>query len=85
MMPEEDAKVFSEAYDIWNLYRWTEMKTDDQWIALAEACRDFAEKHRWRENPLVFRIATAMIDALSDMYANGKKPKIPDYFGRDDL
>jgi len=85
MMPEEDAKIFAEAYDIYSKFRWTEMKADVQWMALAEACRDFAEKHRWRENPLAFRIATAVLDALGDMYSNGKKPKIPDYFGRDDL
>ena len=84
-MPEEDARIFGEAYEIYNRYRWTEMKDEKQWMALAEACRDFAEKHRWRENPLANRIATAVLDALGDMYSGGKRPKIPDYFGRDDL
>lgn len=84
-MPDEDARIYGEAYEIYSKYRWTEMKTDGQWMALADECRDFAEKHCWRENPLAYRLALAVIDTLGDMYAGGKRPKIPDYFGRDDL
>lgn len=85
MMPEEDAKIFSEAYEIYSKYRWTEMRTEEQWISLADECRDFAEKHRWRENALAFHLAQAVLDTLGEMYRNGKKPPIPDYFGRSDL
>ena len=84
-MQEEDAKIYAEAYEIWNRYRWTELTTDAQWMELAEACRDFADRHGGQENPLAFRIGAAILEALGDMYAGGKKPKIPDYFGRDDL
>lgn len=84
-MPENDARVFSEAFDLYNTYRWTEMKTEDQWIALADACRDFAEKHNWRENPLVFHLAQLVLDVLGKLYQNGQKPPIPDYIGRADL
>ena len=84
-MPDEDAKIFSEAYGIYNKYRWTEMKTDDQWMAFSDEVRDFARAHNWPKNPLAKRIAVMLLDVFGDMYRNGQKPAIPDYFGRDDL
>ena len=84
-MPDEDAKIFSEAFRIYNKYRWTEMKTDDQWISLSNEVRDFAEAHRWRTNALALRISFMLLDVFNDLYKNGRKPEIPDYFGRSDL
>ena len=84
-MPEEDAKIFSEAFEIYNKYRWTEMKTPEQWEALTNEVGAFADRHQWRTNQLTKRIGHMLLDIFSDMYRNGRKPSIPDYFGRDDL
>jgi hypothetical protein len=61
------------------------MKSPEQWTALADEVRDFAEAHRWRENPLAMRAGMMLMDVFDDLYRNGKKPEIPDYFGRSDL
>lgn len=84
-MPDEDGKIFAEACRIYEKYRWTEMKSPEQWTALADEVRDFAEAHRWRENPLAMRAGMMLMDVFDDLYRNGKKPEIPDYFGRSDL
>ena len=84
-MPDEDGNIFAEACRIYEKYRWTEMKSPEQWMELADEVRDFAEKHRWRENALALRAGMMLMDVFSDMYRDGKKPEIPDYFGRSDL
>ena len=84
-MPEDDAKVFQDAFSLYNKYRWAEMKSPEQWMAFADEVRDFAEAHRWRENPLTERMGMMLMDLFNDLYENGKKPPIPDYFGRSDL
>ena len=84
-MPEEDAKVFQGAFEIYNKYRWTEMTSDTQWKALWDELRDFSEAHRWRENVLVTAMASMLVDVFCDLYRDGKKPAIPDYFWRSDL
>lgn len=85
MMPDEDAKIFSEAFEIYNKYRWAEMTSDDQWIAFTDDVRDFADKHKWKENTLAARIGVMLLEVFSELYRDGKKPVIPNYFGRDDL
>ncbi len=84
-MPDEDAKIFNEAFRIYNKYRWTEMRTDSQWIDLSNEVRDFAEKYHWRTNQLAAHMGYMLLEVFNDLYKNGKKPEIPDYFGRDDL
>lgn len=84
-MPDEDAKIFSEAFQIYNKYRWTEMVSTDQWNALTDEIRDFAERHQWRTNRLTSCIGSMLLDLFNELYRNGQKPPIPDYFGRSDL
>lgn len=84
-MPEEDARIFSDAYELYEKYRYTEMRTDEQWAAFVNEVRSFAERHAWRENKLAERLGLSLIDTLNDLYADGKKPAFPDYFGRSDL
>lgn len=84
-MPEEDAKVFQDAFGIYNKYRWTEMQSDAQWEALWADLKEFAEAHRWRESVLARAMVAMLTDVFCEMYRGGKKPVIPDYFGRSDL
>jgi hypothetical protein len=83
-MPDEDEKIFGDIYRIYNEYRWRKLAEDD-FIRMTNEVAAFAEIHRWKENPLAFRLAQAILDTFNDMYAGGKVPKIPDYFGRSDL
>lgn len=83
-MPE-DAKIFGECYEIYEKYRSVLIETDEQWTELAEDVRQFAERNDWRNNPLANRLALSLLDTFNDMYRDGKKPVMPDYFGRSDL
>lgn len=83
-MPE-DAKIFGECYELYEKYRPVLIETDEQWAALAEDVRQFAERNDWRNNPLANRLALSLLDTFNDMYRDGKKPVMPDYFGRSDL
>ena len=83
-MPDEDGKIFSEAFELYNKYRWHEIQTDE-WIQLSNDIRDFAEAHQWKDNPLAKYIGFMLLDVFNELYKNGNKPAIPDYFGRSDL
>ena len=83
-MPDEDAKIFSEAFQIYNKYRWTEMKKE-QWDAFTTEVRDFAWKYQPKSNVLATQMAFMLLDVFNELYKNGQKPPIPDYFGRSDL
>ncbi len=84
-MPEDDGRLFGEVYDLYNKYRWTEMQTEQQWMDLSNDVLILANKYHWSENPLAMRLCIAILDAIGDMYKDGKKPPMPDYFGRTDL
>lgn len=83
-MPSEDEKIFGDIYRIYNDFRWRILKGED-FIDLTNAIAACAELHKWKENPLAFRLAQAMLDTFNDLYKDGAVPKIPDYFGRSDL
>lgn len=84
-MPEEDGKIFQEAFGIYNKYRWEEIKTPERWKELMDEIRDFAVRYRYAENVLAVHMSCMLIDTFNDLYKDGKKPVIPDYFGRNDL
>ena len=83
-MPEDDARIFGEAYELWNKWRWQEIH-DNKWIEFAQDLGTFASRNNWKDNPLTDRLTSALFDAIGDLYVNGKRPMIPDYFGRSDL
>lgn len=83
-MSNEDREIFADAFKLFDKYRSIEMKEDD-WKRFVKDVGMFAEKHKWQENPLAHRIGMALIDTFDDLYKAGKKPEIPDYFGREDL
>ena len=83
-MPEQDEQIFGEIYNIYNKYRW-HILSEQEMIALTNEVAAFAEIHRWKQNPLAYRLACAMVDVFNDFYAGGKVPQITDYIGRSDL
>lgn len=84
MMPEQDEKIFGEAYELYNRFRWRILK-DDDFIELTNAIAALAEKYGWKHNPLANRICSMLFDVFNDMYKDGHVPAVPDYFGRSDL
>lgn len=83
MMPEEDAKIFGEAYALYEKWRSVLITELDQWLQITNEFHQFVERNSG--NPLALRLATGIMDTFDDMYRNGKQPVIPDYIGRGDL
>lgn len=83
-MPEEDTRIFGEAYEIYNKWRWKKLDESD-WIHFAEDLGSFSARNDWQNNPLTKRLTDALFDVFGDMYRNGATPAMPDYFGRSDL
>ena len=83
-MPETDAKIFGEAYELYNRFRWRVLK-DEDFIELSNAIAALAEKYDWQHNSLAYRIASMLFDVFNDLYKDGRVPAVPDYFGRSDL
>ena len=83
-MPETDEKIFGEAYELYNRYRWRILK-DEDFIQFSNDIAALAAKYDFQHNPLANRIALMLFDVFNDLYKDGRVPAIPDYFGRSDL
>jgi len=83
-MPETDEKIFGDAYEIYNKYRWRILKEED-FLQLSNDISALAQKYDWQHNPLADRTAQMLIDVFNDFYKDGRVPAVPDYFGRSDL
>jgi hypothetical protein len=83
-MPETDEKIFGDAYEIYNKYRWRILKEED-FLQLSNDISALAQKYDWQHNPLADRAAQMLIDVFNDFYKDGRVPAVPDYFGRSDL
>ena len=83
-MPEDDARIFGEAYQIYETWRSKIIKKEE-FIDLNMELAGFAERNKWKENPLTHRLSMALFDIFDDLYRDGKVPVLPDYFGRSDL
>lgn len=82
-MPENDAKIFGEAYEIYNKWRWKVIKPAE-FVDLNMELADFIARND-EKNPLTMRLAVALFETFDDLYSGGKVPAVPDYFGRSDL
>ena len=82
-MPEEDGKIFGEAYRIYEKWRSVEIDSPEEWIMITQELQAFVARNP--ANPLALRLATGIMDTLDDLYRNGKKPQICSYTGRSDL
>lgn len=82
-MPEEDAKIFQEAYQLYDKWRGVQIRTGEQWIHVTNEMQDLVLKHPG--NRLAMRMAIGLMDAIDDLYHDGAVPAVPDYIGRGDL
>ncbi len=83
-MPETDEKIFGEAYELYNRYRWRILKDEDFLQLSNDICR-LAAEHDFQHNPLANHISLMLFDVFNDLYKDGRVPAVPDYFGRSDL
>ena len=83
-MPETDEKIFVEAYELYNSFRWRVLKEED-FLTLTNAIAALADKYDWQHNPLANRVCGMLFDVFNDLYKDGRVPAMPDYFGRSDL
>ena len=80
-MNENEEKAFRVVYAFCRKWRETIIETDEQWGQLAEEVGEIGRQ----DNPLMFKLLTAVLDYFNDLYKDGMKPMPAGYFGRDDL
>lgn len=83
-MPETDEKIFGEAYELYNKYRWRILK-DEDFLDLSNDIAALAARYDFQRNPLANRLSLMLFDVFNDLYKDGRVPAMPDYFGRSDL
>ena len=82
-MSEEDAKIFQEAYQLYDKWRGVQIRTGEQWIQVTNEMQQLCLDHPG--NRLAMRLAIGLMDTIDDLYHDGAVPAFPDYFGRSDL
>lgn len=78
-MPEEDMRIFGDFFNIWKKYREKQM-TEADWVAFGDEVAACALLHHFETNPLAAQVSTAIINAMGELYADGKVPTMADYF-----
>ena len=82
-MNEQEENAFREAWRFLSKWRETVIETDGQWQQFADEVGEILNGDP--ENGLLWKLMTAVLDHINDLYRNGMKPLPADYFGRDDL
>ena len=82
-MNEQEENAFRLVYAFFSEWRETVIETQEQWDRLAEEIGDMIRINH--NNPLLFKLLTAVLDYFTDLYKDGMKPMPAGYFGRDDL
>ena len=82
-MNEQEENAFRTVFSFFSEWRETIIETDEQWQALADEVGDMVRISNG--NPLMFKLLTAVLDYLNDLYKGGMKPMPANYFGRDDM
>ena len=82
-MPEEDGKIFGEAYTLYEKWRSVLIDKPEQWIQVTNEMQELCLKHPG--NRLAMRLAIGLMDTIDDLYHDGAVPAVPDYIGRGDL
>ena len=78
----DDVKTFGDAYELYEKWRTTEI-SGDQWIQMHNEFQQFYLDHG--KSDLALRLAVSLTETIGELYRDGKKPVMPDYFGREDL
>ncbi len=83
-MTEEDRALFVDAYGVYLDFAGRVIPTEE-WPQIVRKIVAFAVKYRWRDNPLAFWMAIALMHVFDELYRNGGQPTVLDYLGRKDL
>ena len=84
-MNEKEEKAFKKVFEFYDYWRNVVIETDEQWTQLADDVRMFCMDMDTDHNKLAFRLLTAALDTLNDLYRGGMKPMPAGYLGRDDI
>ena len=68
-MTDQETEIWKAGYDLHNKYEACP-KTDAEWNALVEECRDLYK--RFGGTDFAFHMALMLVDYYSDMYRNGQ-------------
>ena len=82
-MPEEEGKIFGEAYRLYEKWRGVLIDTSDKWMQVTNDFYQFVAGNN--SNPLAVHLAVGIMDTFDEMYHDGKQPVIEGYLGRSDL
>ena len=82
-MNELEERAFKEVFGFYAKWRGTVIETEEQWAEVASDVGEFMA--RFPECILAGKLITAVMDALNELYKDGKKPMPAGYFGRDDM
>ena len=80
---EQDA--FRLCYEFYAKWREEILETEDQWKAFADALGELAAKIGEHWTPIGQHLFDAVIDGISDLYMDGRKPMPAGYFGKDEF
>ena len=82
-MSDEDKKIFSELARLYDKWRGRLIEKPEEWEELTKEFHGFCCRHP--DSRLALHMAVAAMWTFDDLYKDGAKPPIPDYFGRGDL
>ena len=82
-MSDEDKAIIGEAVRIYDKWRGMVLTKLDEWCTLTNDFWEFCVRHS--ESRLALHLAVAFMSVFDDLYHDGNKPPVPDYFGRSDL
>ena len=82
-MPEEDAKIFQEAFTLYDKWRGIQIRTAEQWLQVTNDMQQLCLDHPGSR--LAMRLSIGLMDTIDDLYHDGSVPAVPDYIGRSDL
>ena len=82
-MSDEDKRIIGEAVRIYDKWRGIVLTELDQWCSLTNEFWEFGCRHA--DSRLALHLSVAFMSVFDDLYHDGKKPEVPDYFGRSDM
>ena len=82
-MNDMEENAFRVVYAFCRKWRETVIETQEQWEQFSKEVGEIVRINP--NNPLMFKMLTAVLDYFTDLYKDGMKPMPAGYFGRDDI
>ena len=80
---DQEENAFRLVYMFCKKWRETVIETEEQWDELAGDVGQICGGNP--DNPLLWKLLSAVLDYFTDLYKDGMKPMPEGYLGRDDL